>query len=112
MEFPGEKDGHGIEEEWDIEDRIDHSNNLPCYCHWYEISETDCRSRDDGEVERIEIARSEWMTDFDSMDCDGSEEPREEKNDRDDEELFSRGHIYETKIRVYLLWSRYFNHYE
>lgn len=101
MEFPGEEDRHRIEKEWDIKDRIDHGNNFPCCSKRNEVSETDRRSRDDGEVECIEIALSEWMTDFDSMDRDRPEEPWEEKNDRDDEELFSGGH----KIMVWEVYE-------
>ena len=71
---------HRVEKQWHIENSIEHRDYLATYCEWYEITESDSRSRDHSEVERIEVALSDRMSYLEIVYCKCPNQPREEKN--------------------------------
>jgi hypothetical protein len=78
---------HRVEKEGNIEYGIEHSHYLTAYSVWYEITESYGRSRDDGEVESVEIVLSDRMTLLEVVYCKSTNNPRNDKNNTYDDEL-------------------------
>jgi hypothetical protein len=88
LEIQLEEERHRIEEEWHIEDGIPHSEPLPCHCHRHEISESYSSRRDDGKVERIEVALADRISLLEPVDEKGPQYPAQDKNYSYDDESF------------------------
>ena len=87
LEIHLEDEGHGIEKEWYIEDRIGHSDDLSCHCHRHEVTESYRRCRDHGKVEGIEVALSYRISLLEGVHEECSDEPTREKYDTDNDEF-------------------------
>lgn len=83
-----EYDIHRVEKQWYIEDCISHSENLPCYGHRHEVTESDRCSGDNREIECIKIAHTNWESCLKSMDQNRSNEPWDKEYYSNIDELF------------------------
>lgn len=87
LEICLEHESHRIEEKWHIEYSISHRDYLPCHRHRNQVPESNRRGCDDREVKGIEIVLSYRISLLESVNEKGSDEPREEKDDSDDDEF-------------------------
>ena len=108
IEFELEYKSHRIEKEWHIEDCIGHRDDLPCYRHRDEVTESDGRGRDDGEVESIEITLTDRISVLESVYEKGSDDPTSEKNESylKESSVVNMEHILEKRYRYYSRQSR------
>ena len=77
---------HRVEKQWHIEYSIEHRDDLATYGVWNEITESDSRSRDHSEVERIEVALSDRMSYLEIVYCKCPDDPRYDEYDTNRDE--------------------------
>ena len=69
-------DIHRVEKEWNIEDSISHSEDLPCYSHRNKITKSDGSGSDNSKVKCIKITRSYRISCLKTMNKKSSYQPR------------------------------------
>lgn len=108
IEFDLEHKGHRIKKKRYVENRIGHCDDLPSYRHRDEVTESDGRCRDDGEVQGIEITLTDRISMLESVDKNSSDDPTSEKNESYLKEFFMMNmeHILEKRYRYYSRQSR------
>ena len=98
---------HRIEKQWHIEYSIEHRDDLATYGVWNEITESDSRSRDHSEVERIEVVLSDRMSYLEIVYCKCPDDPRYDEYDTNrDEPTMVEMESHRKKYRDTNNWKR------